>query len=53
MADGRMGVDAKTAESAAWLSGGGIAQTMMVETVSDALAGKDTVVGAARAWLEE
>jgi hypothetical protein len=54
VADGRMGVDAPTAESASWLSGTGIAPNqVVVETVSDALAGNDTIVGAARAWLGE
>jgi len=54
VADGRMAVDAATAENAPWLSGTGIAPNqVVVQTVSDALAGTDTVVSAARAWLEE
>jgi hypothetical protein len=54
VADGRMGSDATTAENAAWLSGVGVAPNqVVVQTVSDALAGTDTIVTAARAWLEE
>ncbi len=54
VADGRMGTDATTAESSPWLSGTGVAPNqVVVQRVSDTLAGNDTIVNAARAWLEE
>ena len=54
VADGRMGYSPTAAEGSTWRSGTGVTPNrVVIETVSDALSGTDTIVSAARAWLEE
>jgi hypothetical protein len=55
LGDSRLGVSVQAAESqSGWLSGTGVPPDQLVtQTLSDVLAGKDTIVSAAREWLAQ
>jgi hypothetical protein len=51
--DSRFGSSFDTAIAAPWASGTGVPpDEVVLQTISDALAGRDTVLAAARAWLD-